>query len=86
METPELKMCPKCGAKWIDGQLYWSTGNKATMADLAGLVCDNLRDEQDKCINELRGTSHGVDTWEKRMAKMDEMEKEMRAQLDRHKE
>ena len=86
METPELKMCPKCGAKWINGQLYWSTGNKGTMADLAGLVCDQLREDQDQCINELRGTNHGGDTWEKRSAKLDEITQEIKDQLDRDKE
>jgi hypothetical protein len=86
METPELKMCPKCGAKWIDGQLYWSTGAKATNADLAGLVCDNLKEDVDQCINELRGTNHGGDTWEKRSAKLDEITQEIKDQLDRDKE
>ena len=58
------KQCPKCGAKWISGQLYWSTGKEASELDLAGLVCNNLGD--DTCINELRGESGGI-TWEKRI-------------------
>tara|TARA_B100001063_G_C16303430_1_gene329480 strand:+ start:90 stop:323 length:234 start_codon:yes stop_codon:yes gene_type:complete len=58
------KQCPKCGAKWISGQLYWSTGKEASELDLAGLVCNNLGD--DTCINELRGESGGT-TWEKRI-------------------
>jgi len=58
------KQCPKCGAKWINGQLYWSTGKEASELDLAGLVCNNLGD--DTCINELRGEAGGV-TWEKRI-------------------
>ena len=61
----ENKTCPKCGAHWIEGQLYWATGNKGTEADLAGLVCDNYGDAT--CINELKGTEHGGDTWRKRM-------------------
>lgn len=61
----ENKTCPKCGAHWIEGQLYWATGNKGTEADLAGLVCDNYGDKT--CINSLKGTEHGGDTWKKRM-------------------
>ena len=59
------KQCGKCGAKWIDGQHFWSTGAKGNDADLAGLVCDRFGDDQ--CINPLRGTEHGGDTWEKRL-------------------
>ena len=58
------KTCPKCGAHWIAGQLYWATGMKGSEADLAGLVCDKYSDEQ--CINTLKGTDHGGDTWERR--------------------
>lgn len=65
----ETKHCPKCGAKWLDGQMYWSTGKPGTEADLAGLVCDNGGDET--CINELKGTNHGGMTWAKRMAEVD---------------
>lgn len=60
----ENKTCPKCGAHWIGGQLYWATGKKGSDADLAGLVCDKLGD--DTCINECKGTEHGGDTWDKR--------------------
>jgi hypothetical protein len=61
----ERKECPKCGAVWINGQHYWSgTGNKGNELDLAGLVCNNLGDDQ--CINPVRGQDGG-DNWEKRM-------------------
>ena len=61
----ERKECPKCGAVWINGQHYWSgTGNKGNELDLAGLVCNNLGDNQ--CINPVRGQDGG-DSWDKRM-------------------
>jgi len=61
----ERKECPKCGAVWINGQHYWSgTGNKGNELDLAGLVCNNLGDNQ--CINPVRGQDGG-DNWDKRM-------------------
>jgi len=87
METPQVKKCIKCGATWFNGQHFWATGAKGSEADLAGLVCDRLEGHDSvMCINDQRGKNHGGDTWEKRMAKMDEMEKEMRAQLDRLKD
>lgn len=46
-----------------DWQLYWATGAKGKEEDLAGLVCNNLGDEQ--CINPKRGDKTG-DTWAKR--------------------
>lgn len=65
------KQCNKCGAKWIDGQLYWATGAKGKDEDLAGLVCNKLGDNQ--CINPARGDESG-DSWaarEKYSAAMD---------------
>ena len=59
-----LKVCNKCGAQFMDGKLFWRTGKEGKLEDLAGLVCDKYGDEQ--CINELKGTEHGGDTWEKR--------------------
>ena len=59
-----LKVCGKCGARFMDGKLYWSTGKEGTREDLAGLVCDQYGDDQ--CINEIKGTDHKGDTWEKR--------------------
>ena len=58
-----LKVCNKCGAQFMDGKLFWRTGKEGKLEDLAGLVCDKYGDEQ--CINELKGTEHGGDTWEK---------------------
>ena len=58
------KTCPKCQAKWIDGQHYWSTGAVGKEEDLAGLVCDKFGDYA--CINPIKGTDHNGDTWEKR--------------------
>ena len=72
-----FKSCPKCGAKWMDGQLYWSTGKPGKPEDLAGLVCDPFGDEQ--CINELRLTEHSGQTWEKRMAYLEGIETGMKA-------
>jgi len=62
----EIKECGKCSAKWINGQLFWSTGQKAEETDLAGLVCNNLGDDQ--CINPARG-QEGGQTWKERMEK-----------------
>lgn len=59
--------CPRCGAKWLDGQLYWSTGAKADEKDLSNLVC-GLRDFDD-CINPIHKKGHiygEADSWEKR--------------------
>ena len=58
-----IKRCPKCEAKWVDEQLYWSTGKEGCPHDLAGLVCNNLGDET--CINPCKGSDSG-DTWERR--------------------
>ena len=53
--TSDIRECPKCGARWIDGQHYWSgTGKLGNELDLAGLVCNKLADE--RCINPVRGT------------------------------
>ncbi len=75
----ENKTCPKCGAHWIDGQLYWYTGAKGSEADLAGLVCDQYSDEQ--CINTLKGTKHGGDTWEKRSEMIDKLFAELQDKM-----
>ena len=87
MDTPQVKKCIKCGATWFDGQLFWATGQPGSDADLAGLVCDQIEGHASVlCINTMRGKKHDGDTWAKRAAKMDEMEKEMKAQLDRLKD
>ena len=59
----DIKICPKCDAKWIQGNHFWSTGAKGNEADLAGLVCNQYGDYS--CINPLKGDETG-DTWEKR--------------------
>ena len=58
------KQCGKCGAQWIDGQLYWATGAPGVKKKTwLSLVCNNLGDDQ--CINPKRGDDSG-DTWAKR--------------------
>lgn len=66
----ETKTCPKCGAHWMEGQLYWSTGNVAKEEDLAGLVCNSLGD--DTCINPQKGVDGGM-TWEERASEAERM-------------
>ena len=63
-----MKVCSKCGATWIEGQLYWSTGKEGDPHDLAGLVCNSI--ETDECINPCRGSTSGQ-TWEHRSLWMD---------------
>ena len=74
------KQCGKCGAKWIGGQLYWATGVAGKEEDLAGLVCNNLGDDQ--CINPKRGDKTG-DTWEKRDDYASKLQQEFEKQQDR---
>ena len=66
-----VQECSQCNAKWIGGQLFWSTGKEGCPHDLAGLVCNNLGDET--CINPCVGMEGGV-TWEKRMSQLEEDE------------
>ena len=65
----ENKSCLKCGATWIEGQLYWSTGAKGSNEDLAGLVCNQVPDSEE-CINPDRGSDTGQ-TWEYRRGYVD---------------
>jgi len=82
MDTPQVKKCIKCGATWFDGQLFWATGKEGSDADLAGLVCDSLQGEDTiLCINNQRGKKHCGDTWEKRAAKIDQLDLEMRQKM-----
>ena len=67
--------CPKCGAIWINGQHRWSTGSMGNELDLAGLVCNNLGDNQ--CINPLKGREGG-DTWGKRLEDLEKMVEDRR--------
>ncbi len=64
----ENQNCPKCGAHWIEGQLYWSTGAMGKEEDLAGLVCNELGDSS--CINPKNGVVGGQ-TWEWRLKQID---------------
>ncbi len=68
----ESKKCGKCGATWLNGQLFWATGNKGTDADLAGLVCDKLGGSE--CINPMKGSKHDGDTWGKRLGELKRLE------------
>ena len=72
--TSDIRECPKCGARWIDGQHYWSgTGKLGNELDLAGLVCNKLADE--KCINPVRGEEGGI-TWKDRLVSLVKLEDE----------
>ena len=70
----ERKECSKCGAVWLNGQLYWATGVKAKELDLAGLVCNQTDSEE--CINSKKGQKGG-DTWEKRLMFLNNLDKIM---------
>ena len=69
-----MRKCEKCGATWMEGQLYWpGTGKPGKDLDLAGLVCNNIKRDNpdfDKCINPSRGMTGG-DTWEYRRGFID---------------
>ena len=80
----ETQICGKCGARFMEGVLYWSTGKAGTREDLAGLVCDKYGDAL--CINELKGTKHDGQTWEKRAAFLDGLEAATKALEDRLKD
>jgi hypothetical protein len=69
----ESRKCGKCGATWINGQLFWATGARAQEKDLAGLVCNGLGDHQ--CLNKKRGDESG-DTWAKRLAELERLEQD----------
>lgn len=73
----DVKSCIKCGATWVEGQLFWSTGKEGDPHDLAGLVCNKYGN--DDCINPCRGSDSGQ-TWEMRRklldAKMEEIEED----------
>jgi len=75
----ERKECPKCGATWINGQHRWRTGAVGSELDLAGLVCNNLANEQ--CINPIRGIEGG-DTWVDRFSVIDKLDAEKRSEYE----
>lgn len=64
-DQPSLRECPRCGARWFDGQLRWATGKPGKELDLAGLVCNKVQDA--RCINPCNG-QEGGQTWESRLA------------------
>ena len=72
----ENKICSKCGARWMEGQHYWTgTGKLGDPHDLAGLVCNDYGDET--CINPCKGSTSG-DTWAKRLELLDKLEQEFK--------
>jgi len=73
-DQPFSEVCPKCGAKFFEGQLYWATGKPGDPKDLAGLVCQNWGDAT--CINPMRNETGG-DTWQKRFEFMNLMASEL---------
>jgi len=77
----EVKQCPACGAKWINGQLFWATGKPGRDIDLSGLVCNMLErvnpEKAQTCINQCKG-NEGGETWKGRLEKIKEdLDKEM---------
>ena len=59
--------CPICGAHWVDGQLYWSTGKPGKDIDLNALVCRKLPAKKaEGCVNPSKGSDGGVG-WEERL-------------------
>ena len=80
-EFSDFKMerieCPKCGATWLNGQHYWSTGRMGDTKTLSNLVCGVVPGPG--CINKdyKKGHIYGEkDTWESRMKFIDRWEKE----------
>jgi len=62
------KICPKCGACWINDQHHWTgTNKKGDETELANLVCDKFK--YDTCINPSKGTTKGTG-WEDRLSKL----------------
>ena len=79
-----IKECEKCGAKWLNGQLFWATGKPGTEEDLAGLVCNALTEQTDidLCVNQKRGDTSGT-TWEYRRGYVDGRLDELQRQNDK---
>ena len=69
MDSFSNATCPTCNAQWFGGQLYWSTGKEGDPHDLAGLVCNTLKNygyvKENDCINPCRGSTSGM-TWQHR--------------------
>ena len=62
------RQCERCGARWLNGVHYWHTGKVGSDLDLAGLVCNVVKDP--RCQNPLKGMEGGQ-TWESRRAFID---------------
>jgi hypothetical protein len=59
--------CLVCGAHWVNGQLYWSTGKPGKEEDLNALVCRRLEGPKfNSCANPCKGQPGGVG-WEERL-------------------
>ena len=56
-----IKKCPECDATWLNGQLYWQSGKEGCRHDLAGLLCNDIKNPE--CINPCKGSTSGA-TWE----------------------
>ena len=70
--------CTRCGAVWLNGQHYWSTGKIGNEKDLSNLVCGQ-KDFND-CINPRHKEGHiygDKDTWEKRSGRLEKIKKEI---------
>ncbi len=74
------RQCQRCGARWINGQLYWATGKPGTDLDLAGLVCNTVDDPA--CPNPCKGLPGG-DTWAKRAGQVEAFMEAFEDQLKR---
>ncbi len=73
------RQCQRCGARWIDGQLYWATGQPGQDIDLAGLVCNRVKDPA--CPNPLRGVDGG-DTWAQRAGRIEAFSQALQREID----
>ena len=67
------RTCPKCGARFLEGRLYWATGKPGDPKDLAGLVCQPFGDAS--CINPMK-EEKGGDTWDARLRFLNAMASE----------
>jgi hypothetical protein len=76
-DQPSTRECPRCGARWLNGQLYWATGKPGSELDLAGLVCNTIQDPA--CINPCGGMEGG-ETWAMRQARSQLFNEQMQQQ------
>ena len=91
MENIEnIRICSVCGVKQLNGCYYWSNGIPAKSADLAGLVCQMVKNSPDlsirakhaSCINKDREVTGG-DTWLKRREFINAVEYDVKRILDK---